>query len=83
MQILLPQPELDAMVVLTQASVPPTDSGSTGVSFDLDVSGSETSPISEKEMRSRLERFHDCEHSCFEDSITDLTRSLFGERKEY
>lgn len=83
MQLQFPQPDLNGLLILTQTAVPPPNPDTNSVILDLDVFGQETRPQSDEDVWKLLDTLRERKNRYFEGSITDKTRALFGERKEY
>jgi uncharacterized protein (TIGR04255 family) len=83
MQLQFPQPDFEGLLILTQTAVPPPHPDTSSVVLDLDVFKAVTESPSDAEVWDLLERLRNRKNEFFEGSITDRTRELFGERKEY
>jgi len=70
-------PDLKYTAVLTVASMPPTEDSFLPIVYDLRTLRAFEQPISPMELGPHLEFLHEREKLIFEDSITDMTRSLF------
>lgn len=77
-QLQLPQRELQAMLVLTEAKVD-GPSNKLSILLDIDLFRDTDVPQSEDEIWQLLEKFHVRKNEIFEASITDKTRKLIDE----
>lgn len=76
MQLQLPQADLNAMLVLNQALIPPPAPKLVSVLFDIDLYSDSDLPSDEQGLWERFEAFHDRKNKVFEASITDRVRRL-------
>lgn len=77
-RLMLPQRDIAAKLVLTEALVPQQHPGVVGVILDIDLFRDGVSlPGDSKEVWDILEAFHDRKNLYFEASITDSARELF------
>jgi uncharacterized protein (TIGR04255 family) len=83
MQLHFPQPDFEGILILTQTAVPPPSPDTNSVILDLDVFRQQMDITSDEEVWNLLEILRERKNEFFEASITDRTRALFGERKEY
>jgi uncharacterized protein (TIGR04255 family) len=76
MQLQLPQPDLNAMTILTQTMVPPAQPNTASVILDIDVFVDDVQ-MSDEDAWNLLEALRVRKNDFFEGSITDKTRELF------
>jgi uncharacterized protein (TIGR04255 family) len=76
MQLQIPHDDLAAMLVLTQAIVPPPEAGIVSIVLDIDLFCPNNPAPTEEELWLLLERLHDRKNQIFESCITDATREL-------
>jgi uncharacterized protein (TIGR04255 family) len=76
MQLQNPQPDLDAMLILTQALLPQTDLQSVPVLLDIDLFQERNVPQEDDEIWKLLHRFRGRKNETFEACITNRIRSL-------
>ena len=78
MQLQLPQVDLNAMLVLNQALIPPPAPKIVSVLLDIDLYSDSDLPSNEQGLWERFEAFHDRKNKVFEASITDRVRRLIA-----
>jgi len=76
MQLHIPQDDLDAMLLLNQAMIPPAHGGVVSVVLDIDLFRSKDLPDDDDSMWGIFEQLHTRKNDIFEGCITDLTREL-------
>ena len=76
MQLQLPQVDLNAMLVLNQALIPPPAPKIVSVLLDIDLYSDSDLPSDDQGLWERFEAFHDRKNKVFEASITDRVRRL-------
>ena len=76
MQLQLPQVDLNAMLVLNQALIPPPTPKLVSVLFDIDLYSDSDLASDEQSLWERLEAFRIRKNKVFEASITDRVRRL-------
>jgi len=76
MQLQIPQPDIEGMLVINETLVPPLQPNEVSVILDIDLFHDEQHAPTEKEIWSRLEQFHSRKNEVFEACITDRTREL-------
>jgi uncharacterized protein (TIGR04255 family) len=82
MQLHFPQPDFGGILILTQTVVPPPQPGMNSIVLDIDVF-KQADMTSDAEIWTLLEKLRDKKNEFFEGCITEKTRLLFGDRKEY
>lgn len=78
MQLQIGQEDLDALLVLTQTSVPPPAPNFASIILDIDLFRQNCKLESDDEVWTLLESFRDRKNEIFEGCITDKARQLFG-----
>jgi uncharacterized protein (TIGR04255 family) len=78
MQLRIPQPERDTVLVLTEALAPQPKPDTVSVILDIDLFREGTVHRSDDDMWESLEAFRDRKNEVFESCITDRARQLFG-----
>lgn len=79
MQLQSPQPDIDCMMIITEALVPPPTPEVVSVLLDFDLFREQTWPIEDDEqVWALLEDLRKRKNEAFEASITDATRRLFN-----
>jgi uncharacterized protein (TIGR04255 family) len=78
MQVQVPQPDIESMLVVNQAVVPPEQPGVFSVVLDLDLfRGVQWDPNDDELVWGYLDKLRARKNEAFEASITDNTRELF------
>lgn len=83
MQLLLPQPDFQGMLILTQTVVAPPAPNTNSVILDLDAFKEAPDFASDEQLWEMLEALRERKNKYFEGCITDKTRALFGARRTY
>jgi uncharacterized protein (TIGR04255 family) len=83
MQLQMPQPDLQGMLILTQAAVAPSAPDTNSVILDLDVFQDAPELTSDDQVWDVLEKLRERKNSYFEGCLTDKTRALFGKKRTY
>ncbi len=84
MQLCFPVEQVKGVLVLTQASVPPTELNSNSVVLDINVYTEDAEAFStEERLWTAIEMMRNLKNEYFERSITDKTRALFGHKEDY
>ena len=78
MQLQIPQPDIEGMLVLTEAMVPPPQVGVVSVVLDIEVSRQNNLPQTDTEIWSYFEKLRERKNQVFEASITDAARELIS-----
>lgn len=78
MQLQIPQQDLDCMLIINEAIVPPTNPEIVTVILDLDLFRQQTWDSNDREIWSYLEKLRNRKNEVFEASITDKTRELIN-----
>ncbi len=76
MQLQIPQQDLQASLVLNEATLPQAQSDIISVLLDIDLFSEVEFPTDSDAMWNLLEKFHDRKNKVFEACITDKTREL-------
>lgn len=76
MQLQIPYVDLRAMLVLTQAVVPPPRTGIVSIVLDIDVACANNALTDDNEIWQLLDRLRDEKNKVFEGCITDAAREL-------
>ena len=76
MQLVLPQAEIQGMVILTQAMIPANLPGTAAIALDIDLFRESDVPQSEEEIWPLFEQMRHRKNRIFEDCITDAAREL-------
>jgi uncharacterized protein (TIGR04255 family) len=76
MQLQIPHVDISAMLVLTQAIVPPPEVGMASIVLDIDLFCPNNPASDEEGLWRLLERLHERKNEVFEGCITDATREL-------
>jgi uncharacterized protein (TIGR04255 family) len=82
MQLQFPLPDLGGLLILTETAVPPPNPTTTSVILDLDVF-KQAEMADDTEIWELLESLRDKKNEFFEGCVTERTRALFGQRREY
>lgn len=77
MQLQIPQDDLDCMLIINEALVPPTNTESIAVLLDFDLFRQQIWQVDDENMWNFLEQLRDRKNLVFNTSITDRTRRLF------
>lgn len=83
MQLQIPQPERDTVLVLTEALAPPSKPDTASVILDIDLFRERADYTSDEDVWDLLETFRERKNEVFEGCITAEARSLFGPVTEY
>ena len=83
MQLQLPQPDFNGMLILNQTAATPPVPNTNSVILDLDVFKEAPEFASDEQVWEMLEVLRERKNKYFEGCITDKTRALFGERITY
>jgi len=83
MQLQFPQADFEGLLILTQTAIPPPSPNMHSVILDLDVFKEGVELGSDEEVWRLLETLRKRKNKFFEGCLTDKTRELFGQRKEY
>lgn len=78
MQLQLPQADLNAMLVLNQALIPPPAPNMVSVLLDIDLHSDSDLPSDEQGLWDRFELFHTRKNKVFEACITDRVRRMIA-----
>ena len=78
MQLQLPQTDLNAMLVLNQALIPPPAPQIVSVLLDIDLYSDSDLPSDEQDLWERFEIFHTRKNKVFEACITDRVRRMIA-----
>ena len=78
MQIQIPQPDIEGMLVLTEAMVPPPQVGIVSIVLDIEVSKQNNLPQTDMEIWSYFEKLRERKNQVFEASITNAARELIS-----
>ena len=78
MRLEIPQPSLQAKLILTQAMVPPPHAGVVSVLLDIDLFRESQDNIEEEGLWTLLEQLHARQYEVFESCITDRAREVIG-----
>lgn len=78
MQLQIPQPDIEGMLVLTEAMVPPPQVGIVSIVLDIEVSKQNNLPQTDTEIWSYFEKLRERKNQVFEASITDAARELMS-----
>jgi uncharacterized protein (TIGR04255 family) len=76
MQLQLALPDIDAHLILNEASTPPVKTGFVSIVLDLDLFRTSTQSLNDAELWNTLDSLHDRVEEAFEMCITDDTRRL-------
>lgn len=76
MQLVIPQEDIGAFVLLNEALLPPSDPGTVSVLLDIDLFRELETSIEEEELWSLLDQFRVRKNKVFEACITERTREL-------
>lgn len=76
MQLQLPQPDLEGMLVLNQTLIPPPGPNLVSVILDLDLFCKDNVPCDDQEIWKRFEILRTRKNEVFEACITNKTRRL-------
>jgi uncharacterized protein (TIGR04255 family) len=76
MQLQIPQPDLDCMLIINEAITPPTNPEIVTVILDLDLFRQQIWDSNDEDIWHFLEKLRDRKNEVFEASITDRTRGL-------
>lgn len=82
MQLQIPQPDLNALLILNQTLAPPPalvpEPRSVSIILDIDLFCADNLPLDDDSLWNLFERFHDRKNEVFEGCITDATRRLIS-----
>jgi uncharacterized protein (TIGR04255 family) len=78
MQLQIPQPDIEGMLVLTEAMVPPPQVGIVSIVLDIEVSKQNNLPQTDMEIWSYFEKLRERKNQVFEASITNAARELIS-----
>lgn len=76
MQLQIPQPDLDCMLIINEAIAPPANPEIFSIIFDLDLFRQQIWDSDDEDIWCFLEKLRDRKNEVFEASITDKTREL-------
>ncbi|HEV2293397.1 MAG TPA: TIGR04255 family protein [Tepidisphaeraceae bacterium] len=76
MQLQIPYPDLESMLILTQTLVPPPQAGLVSVVLDIDLFRANNLPTSDEAIWQLLEQLREKKNEIFEACITDAAREL-------
>ena len=76
MQLQIPQPDLDCMLIINEAIAPPANPEIVSVILDLDLFRQQIWDSDDEDIWCFLEKLRDRKNEVFEASITDRTREL-------
>jgi uncharacterized protein (TIGR04255 family) len=77
MQLQIPQPERDTVLVLTEVLAPPQKADIASIILDIDLFRARADYSSDEDVWGLLEAFRDRKNEAFESCITDKARQLF------
>jgi uncharacterized protein (TIGR04255 family) len=78
MQVQIPQTDIDCVLELTEALVPPEQSGAVSVLLDIDIYRETAGPIHEDEIWGLLENLRERKNVVFAACITERTQEMIG-----
>lgn len=78
MQLQIPQPDIEAMVVVTEAMIPPPQVGIASIVLDIEVARQNNLPEKDTEIWSCFEKLRERKNQVFEASITAAARELIS-----
>lgn len=76
MQLQIPYPDVEAMLVLTQTLVPPPKAGLVSVVLDIELGRANNIPSDDDGLWQLLDQLREKKNSIFEACITDAARGL-------